>query len=79
MANSPDSGSLDQGAEELFMPGWLLSGEPDTHTRQPDTSWGELKLDQPVVRLVRPNPPPATMGTPPSHGFPLVLVDGVPV
>jgi hypothetical protein len=61
------------------MPGWLLSGEPDTHTRQPDTSWGELKLDQPVVRLVRPNPPPATMGTPPSHGFPLVLVDGVPV
>ena len=52
MANSPDSGSLDQGAEELFMPGWLLSGEPDTHTGQPDTFLGELELDQPVVRLV---------------------------
>src|SRR3954454_14193184 len=59
----PDSGSLEQGAEELFIPGWLLSGEPDTHTRQPDTSLGELKLDQSVVWLVRPNPPLATMGT----------------
>ena len=44
------------------MPGWLLSDQLDTHTRPPDTFLGELKLDQPVVWLVRPNPPLATMG-----------------
>jgi hypothetical protein len=58
--NSPGSGSLDQGATELFVPGWLLSGERGTRTRQPDTSLGELEFDQPVVWLVRPNSPLAT-------------------
>ena len=78
MAGLPHSGSLDRGAEEACLAGFF-SCEPDTHSRQPDTFLGELRFDQPVVRLVRPNPPPATMGTSPSHGVPLVLVDGVPV
>src|SRR3954467_7080153 len=51
----PGSGSLDQGAEELVIPGWLLSGERGTRTRQPDTSLGELKLDHPVAWA--PGPP----------------------
>jgi hypothetical protein len=46
---SPCGGSLDQGAEGLFMLRWLLSGERGTHTRQPNTSLGELEGDRPVV------------------------------
>jgi hypothetical protein len=34
-----------RGADDLLIPGWLLSGERGTHTRPLDTSLDEPKLD----------------------------------
>jgi hypothetical protein len=77
MAGLPHSGSLDRGAEEACLAGFF-SCEPDTHSRQPDTFLGELRFDQPVVRLVRPDPTPAMLGTSSLHGLLVVLRDRVP-